>query len=43
MIVTDEEGCLLGVISLSDIAQIEGASRASQTMRQITDREARPY
>ena len=43
MIVTDENGCLCGVISLSDIAQVEEGSRASETMRQITDREARPH
>ena len=43
MIVTDENGCVLGVISLSDIAQVEDASRASQTMKQVTDREARPH
>ena len=43
MIVTDENGCLCGVISLSDIARVEQGSRASGTMRQITDREARPH
>ena len=43
MICTDEEGRLLGVISLSDIAQVEEASRASQTMKQVTEREARPH
>jgi len=43
MIVADEEWRLLGVISLSDIAQVEDASRASQTMKQVTEREARPH
>ena len=43
MIVADEEWRLLGVISLSDIAQVEHASRASQTMKQVTEREARAH
>jgi len=43
MLVTDENGRLVGVISLSDIAQVEEASRASETMRQVTHREARPH
>jgi len=43
MIVADEQWRLLGVISLSDIAQVEDASRASQTMKQVTEREARPH
>ena len=43
MIVADEEWRLLGVISLSDIAQVEDASRASQTMKQVTKREARAH
>ena len=43
MIVADEEWRLLGVISLSDIAQVEDASSASQTMKQVTEREARPH
>jgi len=34
----DEEGRLIGVISLSDIAQLVGD--ASETLRQVTDREA---
>ena len=36
----DEDGRLAGVISLSDIAQLEQGS-ASDTLRQVTDREAR--
>jgi CBS domain-containing protein len=43
MMVTDDNECLVGVISLSDIAQVEEGSRASQTMREITEREARPH
>lgn len=34
----DEEGRLVGVISLSDIAQLVGD--ASETLRQVSDREA---
>jgi CBS domain-containing protein len=43
MIVTDEDGRICGVISLSDIAQVEEASRASETMKQVTGREARAH
>ena len=43
MIVADEDGRLVGVISLSDIAQVEEGSRASETMKQVTDREVRPH
>jgi CBS domain-containing protein len=35
----DDDGHLIGVVSLSDIAQHEG-KRAVETMRQVTDREA---
>jgi CBS domain-containing protein len=42
-ICTDKDGRLAGVISLSDIAQVEEGSRASETMKQVTDREARPH
>lgn len=41
IICTGEDGRLVGVISLSDIAQVEEASRAWQTMKEITGREAR--
>jgi CBS domain-containing protein len=41
MICTDEQGRLVGVISLSDIAQVEDESRASQTMKQVSARESR--
>jgi CBS domain-containing protein len=37
-----EDGTLAGVISLSDIAQQEKASRAAETMRSVTRRETRP-
>lgn len=36
----DDEGALVGVISLSDIAQRDGA-RIAQTMQQVTHRETR--
>jgi CBS domain-containing protein len=37
----DIEGRLLGVISLSDIAQRESSSRTAQMLQQISQREAR--
>jgi CBS domain-containing protein len=37
----DEEGLLEGVISLSDIAQLEEGTLASGTLRNISDREVR--
>ena len=37
----DEERHLIGVISLSDIAQFEEAERAGRTVKNITDRESR--
>jgi CBS domain-containing protein len=37
----DEGGRLTGVISLSDIAQIEDGARALETLRQISEREVR--
>lgn len=37
----DAGGHLVGVISLSDIAQVEGARRAVDTLRGISEREAR--
>jgi len=39
ILVTDDEGRLVGVISLSDIAEREDGARAAQTMRAITSRE----
>src|SRR5262249_17744499 len=40
MLVTDEGGRLLGVISLSDIAQHDGG-RAAETLKQVAGRESR--
>jgi CBS domain-containing protein len=37
----DNGGRLVGVISLSDIAQREDGARASQTLRRVSEREAR--
>lgn len=36
-----DNGRLVGVISLSDIAQRESGARASQTLRDVSEREAR--
>ena len=41
MVCLDSTGRLAGVISLSDIAQAD-IGRASQTLRQVSEREARP-
>ncbi len=41
MLVTDEDGFLQGVISLSDVARLEGARRTASTIRLVTSREAR--
>jgi CBS domain-containing protein len=40
IICVDDEGRLLGVISLSDIAQHEDDRRTAETVREITAREA---
>ena len=40
MLVTDESGKLLGVISLSDVAQHDG-SRAAETLKSVSGRETR--
>ncbi len=37
----DENGELQGVISLSDLAQVEDATRAATTLRNVSRREAR--
>jgi CBS domain-containing protein len=37
----DSSGKLVGVISLSDIAQVEGGAKASQTLKEISERESR--
>jgi hypothetical protein len=36
----DDGGCLVGIISLSDIAQRDG-TRIAQTIRGVTEREVR--
>jgi CBS domain-containing protein len=41
IMVVDDAGGLVGVISLSDIAQLGQSARVAETMRQVTDREAR--
>ena len=38
----DDRGHLCGVISLSDIAQVDDERRAGKTIRKITEREAQP-
>jgi CBS domain-containing protein len=38
----DDKGRLCGVISLSDIAQVDDERRAGKTIRKITEREAHP-
>jgi hypothetical protein len=40
ILVTSAEGVLQGVVSLSDIAQYEGARRTGATVRGVTAREA---
>lgn len=42
IVVVDDSGRLVGVISLSDIVQFEKSARAADTMRRISEREARP-
>jgi CBS domain-containing protein len=37
----DKDGLLVGVISLSDIAQHESGRRAAETLKQVSEREAR--
>jgi CBS domain-containing protein len=37
----DDAGSLIGIISLSDIAQHESGARASETLRQVSERETR--
>lgn len=41
MLVTTDDGILQGVLSLSDVAQFEGARRTGATVREITSRETR--
>lgn len=40
ILVTDRDDTVLGVISLSDIAQREPAERAGETLREVASREA---
>ncbi len=39
MLVVDEDGRLVGVISLSDVVDEEDDERAAETMRQVAERE----
>ena len=39
MMIVDEDGRLVGVISLSDIVEEEDDRRAAETMRHVTERE----
>jgi CBS domain-containing protein len=41
IVVTDEAGRLFGVISLSDVARLDGARRTATTMRRVASRESR--
>lgn len=36
----DRAGCLVGIISLSDIAHLDSDRQVAQTMRDVTDRES---
>lgn len=40
IVCVDDNGCLEGVISLSDIVQASSTERAAETMRGVTKREA---
>jgi CBS domain-containing protein len=40
LVVADDEGCCVGVISLSDVAQADSRSRAGGVLRSVTRREA---
>jgi CBS domain-containing protein len=42
MMVLDDDGCLAGVISLSDIAALASKEQAAETLRQVSEREAHP-
>ena len=42
IICVDEQGCPVGVISLSDIAQHESSEQTARTMRRVTLREVHP-
>jgi hypothetical protein len=40
--VVDEDGCCVGVVSLSDVAQTDTRALAGHVLYEITRREARP-
>ena len=42
MVVTDERDQLLGVLSLSDLAQVGDIYEVARTMQRVTEREVRP-
>ena len=42
IVCTERDGTLLGIISLSDLAQHDSAARAGMTLRDVTQRERRP-
>ena len=42
IVCTDDKGRLCGVISLSDVAQMDDERRAGKTIRKITERESHP-
>ena len=42
LVVVDEDGCCVGVISLSDVAQADTRALAGHVLYEITQREARP-
>jgi CBS domain-containing protein len=39
--IEEQSGRLAGVISLSDVAQLEQGARTAQTLREVSSREAR--
>lgn len=41
IVITDDAGVLCGVISLSDVAELDTPKRAAITLRNVADREAR--
>lgn len=41
IICVDDDGRLVGVISLSDVAQCEDGARASKVLREVSEREVR--
>jgi CBS domain-containing protein len=43
LVVTDDSGRCVGVISLSDVAQADSRSRAGSVLRAVTRREAPPH